>query len=298
MNTIKIIGIGFMSFSNFDEAVSTVNYALSHLPPNYKLLIDTAQLYGNFIGDNETLLGKVLEQFNTMDHKKIIVVTKGGVKKFSLETETPDHSLFVENHNPDEIYCNDEELYKMWYDSKNRLGVDKHKDITWCYMLHRRHPTQIIFERQLEILKLLHQKGDFTYTGLSEVSLIDLQFAKSILPIYFLESEFSMNVQFLNVGYVNYCMNNNIRILGYCPLSRGFWSDSNSGPDKNNMIHQVFSMWQPENYSKLQPMLNSVRKFAKNKGITTAQLVLAWITHKNVIPISGSASFFKTQRKH
>jgi aryl-alcohol dehydrogenase-like predicted oxidoreductase len=285
----KIWGLGFMRFTSTDHAVESIRYALQFLPTDHKLLIDTAQFYGEFPGENEELLAFTLKFFWNSDHERMIIVTKGGVKDFILETETNDHSLVMSDVDINNTYMNENELLGAFNESKKNLEIVKFPEINWCYCLHRRHPNNEIFTKQLHVLKSLLDNGEIKSVGLSEVSLADLQYAQSICKIDFLESEFSMNVQFLiNDGYLNYCQQNNINIIGYCPLERGFWTDD-SKPDPNNIIHQVFSMWHNENYCKLQPMLDSVRLFAKNKGILTHQLVLSWILHKGIIPIPGSS---------
>jgi aryl-alcohol dehydrogenase-like predicted oxidoreductase len=142
---------------------------------------------------------------------------------------------------------------------------------------------------------MLLDSEEITYTGLSEVSLKDIQHALTITLIHFLESELSPNVQFLiSDGYVEFCKMNQKTILAYSPLNRGFWSDITTA-DYTRLASDTFrsylSMWQKENFEKLYPMLEQVQKFAKRKSYATSEIVLAWIIRKGCVPIAGSCSY-------
>lgn len=285
-----ILGIGCMSFNNEDTLINTIRYALSKLDSGDKLLLDTAQFYGQKRGDNEKLVGKVLNKLTEDEHKQLIVITKGGCYDFFLETENEDHSVFVGLEARDLMYQSADIFRKCWEESKVHLGITKHTNVQFGYFLHRRHYNTEEYHKQVEVLAELYRNKEMTFTGLSEVSLNDLKYANNIVPIHFLETECSMNVQFLLLdGYVDYCKQNNINILAYSPLSRGFWSELTF--NDNSGIRKYFSMWSDENFDKLFPMLNQVQEFAKQRNYLTSQVALRWLIAKGCIPIPGSSSF-------
>jgi aryl-alcohol dehydrogenase-like predicted oxidoreductase len=213
-----------------------------------------------------------------------------------METENDDHSLFVDSSHRDEMYQPATIFRQSWDISKQNLGVSKHKNVEFGYFLHRRHHDINEYHKQLEVLSSLYNAGEITYTGLSEVSLEDLKYAQTKVPIHFLETEFSMNVQFiLTDKYMEYCISHNIHILAYSPLSRGFWSEITSNDDALKTFLQYFNMWKDDNFQKLLPMLQEVQQFAKRLGYLTSQIALAWIMNKGGIPIAGSSSYKNNQ---
>lgn len=288
----NIIGIGCMSFTDDNVLVSVIRYAIQNTKSD--ILLNTAQFYGPQFGDNERLIGKTLDKLSEEEHSRLIVITKGGVKKFHMETEDENHNLFAMD-NIDAMYSDAETFFKSWTQSKVNLGVDRHPNIRMGYFLHRRHPDPNEFTRQVQILKKLIDSKQITYTGLSEVSLKDIQHALTIIPIHFLESELSPNVQFLlSDGYVEFCKMHQITILAYSPLNRGFWSDITHGDYArlaSDLFKSYLSMWRKDNFEKLFPMLVQVQKFAKRKGYTTSEVVLSWVIHKGCVPIAGSCSY-------
>lgn len=289
-----ILGLGLMSLESEQEMFETIKYAISILPLGDMLLLNTAQFYGKIVGDNEKILGKVLGMLTVEERDKIIVITKGGVNQFYLEEEDVNHNLSFNEIYWNDAYQNADTLRKSFVESNNNLCIDQYPNLKFGYILHRKHPNENEFYKQLDVLAELFISGKVNFIGLSEVSLNDLIKSQTYLRVkgaclHFLESEFSMNVQFLLECYLEYCQNNGITILGYSPLSRGFWCDEIN--IKPNDYRLVFSMWQPDNHAKLLPMLESVRKFAKDKNYHTSQVALAWIYAKNIIPIPGSSSF-------
>src|SRR5579872_5938267 len=288
----NIIGIGCMSFIDDNVLVEVIRYAIQNTKSD--ILLNTAQFYGAQFGDNERLIGRAVDKLSEEEQKRLIIITKGGVKKFYLETEDENHNLFAMEH-IDEMYGDAEFFLQSWAQSKTNLGVDRYPHIRLGYFLHRRHPDLNIFTLQVQVLKKLIDSKEITYTGLSEVSLIDIQLALTITPIHFLESELSPNVQFILLdGYIKLCKENQIKILAYSPLNRGFWSDITKNDYvrlSSDPFRSYLSMWQRDNFEKLLPMLEDVQKTAKYKKYTTSEIVLAWIIHKECVPIAGSCSY-------
>ena len=220
-----------------------------------------------------------------------------------MQTELEDHSLvLLDELQQQSMHETALEFREGWEASKIALGVQKHPYVEFGYMLHRRSYKDGEFYKQMGVLEELYRIGEIDYIGVCELSLKDLEIARKITgKIDFLESELSMNVQFLITdGYIEYCRKYEINILGYCPLNKAFWSDnitSNIVTNQNAVgynvhdVRQYFNMWTDDNFNKQFPMLQEVQQFAKKKGIQTTQVALSWVIAKGCIPIAGSASY-------
>ena len=302
----KIFGLGFMSFGpwtledlkvlKIDIPLKVVKYALDKLPPDYSLLLDTAQYYGVERGANEKLLGKLLGQLTFEERRRIIIITKGGVTHFVMQREDEEHNLHFPLECRD-FFCEDAEtMNKSWFESRKNLQLDKYAEIRVGYLIHRRHFSDQIFYKQLDVLSNLLSQSEIDFSGISEVSLSDLRKANALFKsrgqhLNFLESEFSPNVKFLiEDGFTKFCDSNGIIILGHTPLARGFWSSKDITAEPKG-LHSHFEMFQGENYEKLKPMLERIRDYSKNCSISVNQLVLSWILSKGIIPIPGSGNF-------
>ncbi len=90
------------------------------------------------------------------------------------------------------------------------------------------------------------------------------------------------------------CKELNIGFVAYSPMASGFLSGKH---DKNTVyegddVRRVISRFSPENREKNQALINALQEIAIKKGISVAQLCLAWLIYKNdsVIAIPGMRS--------
>jgi len=277
----KFIGLGAMMNTTENVALNVIRYAISLLKNNQKVLIDTARAYGN----NEIFLSNVLNKLSLEEINELHIVTKIGIKEFSLETENPDHSLYIDKDKMSDAYVDIDELRNQWTISKNLLNPN-------TLLLHRRHYNNEEYMKQLYFLKELVYNEQIDSVGLSEVSLKDLKLARNIIgpKMCFLQTEFSMHVRFLiDDGYLDYCNENNIVVMGYSPTGRGFWTDEFTHNKLPLDWRTMLGMWQ--NFDKLSVYLDKVRELSKNLNIKTVQLALWWILQNGVIPIAGSNDY-------
>lgn len=90
------------------------------------------------------------------------------------------------------------------------------------------------------------------------------------------------------------CRELGIVFFAYCPLGRGFLSgticgfDGLKGTDRRKLEHPRF---QQENLAKNQDLLEPLDDIAASKGVSPAQIAIAWLLHQGdeVIPIPGMA---------
>ena len=87
------------------------------------------------------------------------------------------------------------------------------------------------------------------------------------------------------------CKELNIGFVAFSPMASGFLSgkyDKNT-QYKGDDVRRVITRFAPENVEKNQPLLDLLHEVANKKGITPAQISLAWMLKKYdfVVPIPG-----------
>jgi aryl-alcohol dehydrogenase-like predicted oxidoreductase len=77
---------------------------------------------------------------------------------------------------------------------------------------------------------------------------------------------------------------NNISILAYSPLAQGVLS----GSKPSSSIQMMNNLFTSENRKRLEPLLQTIRSIAAERGKTVTQVALNWrLKDDNVIPIVG-----------
>lgn len=171
--------------------------------------------------------------------------------------------------------------------SLSRLGVD-HVDL---YYLHRVDPETPI-EDTVGAMAELVTEGKVRFLGLSEAAPATIRKAHAVHPITALQTEYSLwsrepedeilaTVRELGIGFVP-----------YSPLGRGFLSGEIRSID--DLPADDFRRSNPrfmgENFQKNLDLVAAVSAIAADKGVTAAQLALAWVLAQgeDLVPIPGT----------
>ncbi|MEU6924179.1 aldo/keto reductase [Streptomyces sp. NPDC046631] len=130
------------------------------------------------------------------------------------------------------------------------------------YHLHRIDP-QVPLAEQLGVLGELRVEGKIRHIGLSEVEVDDVVRACELVPVTSVQNIFSLTRQRYR-DTLDHCTRESIGFIPFFPLGRGELSRSD-GP---------------------------LGSFAAVKGVSPAQLALAWLLHQspNVLPIPGTST--------
>jgi len=230
---------------------------------------DTADMYG--IGTNEELLGRALGARRT----SVSVATKFGIVR---DANRPEYRGF--NASPE--YC-----ARACDASLARLRTD-YIDL---YYLHRVDAGTPI-EDTVGAMKRLVEAGKVRYIGLSEVSVDTLRRAHAVHPITALQSEYSLWTREPEDGILAACRELGIGFVPYSPLGRGFLSGALKSPDDfaADDFRRMQPRFQGENFRHNLELVAAVEKLAAAKGVTAAQLALAWVLAQgdDIVPIPGT----------
>ncbi|PYH64464.1 aldo/keto reductase family protein [Aspergillus vadensis CBS 113365] len=133
-------------------------------------------------------------------------------------------------------------------------------------------------DETLGAFRELMDEGLIGGVGLSEVGATTIRKAHAVCPLSVVEVEFSLwSTDILRNGVAEACKDLDVPILTYAPLGYGFLTG--------------------QNFSKNLELVDRINHFARQRGVTPAQLALAWIrAHSNsgpcgtIIPIPGATA--------
>lgn len=216
-----------------DEAVRVLRRAVE-LGINF---IDTADSYGPEV--SERIIAEALHPYP----KGLVIATKAGF-------ERPGPNRWTENGRP-------EHLRAACEGSLRRLRLDRID----LFQLHRIDP-KIAAEDQLGTLRDLQAQGKIKHVGLSEVSVRQIEHARTIVPIVSVQNRYSVTDRGAE-DVLKYCEHSNIGFIPWFPLGAG----ELSGPG------------------------SVLARTAEELNITTSQLALAWLLWRSpvMLPIPGTS---------
>lgn len=267
---VSAIGLGCMGMSAFyggadeGQSISVIHRALDL----GVTLFDTAEMYGPHT--NEVLVGKALKD----RRDQAFIATKFGINY------NADRSKLLVDGSPANVR-------RAIEGSLQRLGVD-HVDL---YYLHRVDPDTPI-EETVGAMAELVKEGKVRFLGLSEAAPDTLRKAHATHPITALQTEYSLWTRDPEDELFAVVRELGIGFVPYSPLGRGFLSGDiksidDLAPDDFRRTNPRFA---GDNFQKNLDLVGAVGAIATDKGVTAAQLALAWVLAQgdDLVPIPGT----------
>jgi len=267
---VSRIGLGCMGMSGMygqsdrKESIATIHSALD----SGVTLLDTGDFYG--MGHNESLIQEALQGCN---RENVCISVKFG----ALRTPAGPFSGYD---------CRPEAVKNFLAYSLNRLGTD-YIDI---YRPARVDPAVPIEETVGAIADMV-KAGYVRHIGLSEVAADTLRRANSVHPIADLQIEYSIISRGIEAEILPTARELGVSITAYGVLSRGLlggnWSKESA---QMGDMRSGIPRFQGENLDKNLLLIDALRALAEEKGVTVAQLSIAWVLAggDDFVPLIGA----------
>jgi aryl-alcohol dehydrogenase-like predicted oxidoreductase len=216
-----------------DEAIRVLRRAVE-LGINF---VDTADSYGPEV--SERLIAQALHPYPA----GLVIASKAGFDR-------PGPNQWKENGRP-------EHLRAACEGSLRRLRLERID----LFQLHRIDPA-VPAEDQLGALKDLQRQGKIRHIGLSEVSVDQIEHARTIIPISTVQNRYSLADRG-SEDVLDYCEKSDIGFIPWFPLAAGDLTKANS----------------------------PVARAASQSKCTVSQLALAWLLWRSpvMLPIPGTS---------
>ncbi|HEY6280098.1 MAG TPA: aldo/keto reductase [Streptosporangiaceae bacterium] len=267
--TVPALGLGCMGMSQSygtpddAESIATIHRALD-LGVTF---LDTADSYGPF--SNERLVGKAISG----RRGDVVLATKFG------QEFRPDGGRGV-NGRP-------EYVRRACDASLERLGAD-HIDL---YYQHRVDP-EVPVEETWGALSELVTAGKVLFLGISEAAPATVRRAHAVHPIAAAQYEYSLFSRDPEVAVLPVLRELGIGLVCYSPLGRGLLTGTLTGDGEfgERDFRRRAPRFQGENLQHNLATVERIANLAAAKGITPAQLALAWVLAQgdDVVAIPGT----------
>ncbi|KAG8999879.1 hypothetical protein FRB90_011921, partial [Tulasnella sp. 427] len=257
-----------------EQAFEAIKAGIEHVPKDRKLLINSGEFYGgqDHFTANLELIARFFTKYPELADRTFLSV-KGG---------TAPNAIHITDSSPENLRRSVDAVLKA-LDGKKRL------DMFECARVDPKFP----IEKIMENLKALQAEGKFDHIGISEVSAETLKKANAVVGIAAVEIEVSpWSYEQETRDVIETAADLKIPVIAYAPLGRGFLTGQLKKEDlPEGDMRRRFARFQDEAMAANQKIVDSLEAIAKKKGISNAELSIAFVSNlgPHMIPLPGSS---------
>jgi aryl-alcohol dehydrogenase-like predicted oxidoreductase len=262
-------GLGLMGMSGiYGQADDQESIATIHAAVDAGItLLDTGDFYG--MGHNELLLRDAMRR--GIARESVFIQVKFGGQR--------DPSGAFVGHDSSPAMVKSSLAYTL-----TRLDTE-YVDL---YQPARLDPRVPIEETVGAIAEMI-TAGYVRYLGLSEVGADTIRRAHAVHPVTALQIEYSLMSRGIEAEILPVVRELGIGVTAYGILSRGLLSTGTARLAENDPRAR-FPRFQAENHARNLELLAALEAIAAAKGVTAAQLAIAWVASRgdDIIPLIGT----------
>jgi aryl-alcohol dehydrogenase-like predicted oxidoreductase len=246
------------------ESIATIHEAIDRGVN----VLDTGDFYG--MGKNEILVGKALQGRRD---KALLSVKYGALRG-------PDGAFLGHDARP-------AATKSFLAHSLSRLGVD-YIDI---YRPARLDP-DVPLEDTVGAIADMVKAGYVRYIGLSEVGVETLRRAAKVHPICDVQLEYGLVSRNVEASIIPALRELGVAMTAYGVLSRGLLTGAK--PSGKSDVRAHMPRFSAGNAEKNEPLVDALARIAAEKGVSSAQLAIAWVRAKGaaqdvtIVPVMGA----------
>lgn len=228
--------------------------------------IDTANIYAG--GESERILGQSLRNLGVARDEVVIATKVLGPMGEGINQRGASRYHIMEQ-------CKA---------SLSRLQLD-HVDL---YQIHGFDPMTPITET-LEALDTLVRHGHIRYVGLSNwaawqvMKAVGITEARKLAPILSLQSYYTIAGRDLERDIVPMLRDTGIGLMVWSPLAGGLLSGKYDREGKGADGRRATFDFPPVEKDRAFDVIDAMRPIAEAKGVSVAQVALAWLLHQDVV---------------
>jgi len=262
-------GLGLMGMSGIygpaddSESIATIRAALDA----GITLLDTGDFYG--MGHNELLLRDALRG---VDRSSVFIQVKFGGQR------DPGGAFVGFDSSPAAV--KNSLAYTL-----TRLGTD-YVDLYQPARLDHHVPIEETVGAIVEMI----QAGFVRYLGLSEVGTDTIRRAAAVHPVAGLQIEYSLMSRGIEAQILPAVRELGVGVTAYGIMSRGLLSSNSARAIGDRDPRSRFPRFQGDNLRRNLGLLEALEQIAEGRGVTTAQLAIAWVASRgrDIIPLIGT----------
>ena len=277
--TVSAVGLGCMGFSHAYGAPTGKREAVQLLRQAVEMgytFFDTAEVYGTPENPhiNERLVGEALAPVRN----QTVIATKFGLS-FDFESGKVPRPLIPDSRT--------EAIRRSVEGSLTRLQTD-HIDL---YFQHRIDP-RVSPEEVAGVMADLIREGKITHWGISEADEEYLRRANAVCPVTAVQNRYSMMARHWETLFPA-LEELGVGLVAFSPMANGFLTGrygKGERFDPQTDYRAAMPQFTDEAVDQNQKLLALLRRMAKEKSASPAQISMAWMLCKKpwIVPIPGT----------